>query len=934
MSLQQSGVDANAIRTWLNLLGHTGGDLHVCSTGDWSGRQFPATDPTPIVDYIQHLDAAGKQGIYLRATTLGRQLEPRERGGAQDSLGFPGLWSDIDIAGPGHKHTPNHPGMGTAFDPHKPLLFPLPGDVDTCLNILREARFPQPTVIIHSGGGIYAWWLLHQPENLHADPMNMTAATTLSEHWQRLIASAASRLDLHYGSGVGDLARVLRVPGTTNRKEGLARPCRILDASGPRYTLDELILAATIAEDAETAWFDQQGMVARQAPPPRPATRIINTAGTGDGVSVLDDFEEHNSWSDILEPAGWTLHHVRGDTTYWTRPGKSRHDGHSASTGHAADRDRMWCFSDAAGLDVGVPMTKGYVWCRLNGYTGTTKEAVSVLATMGYGSGGGGSAMTVLGTGPVDLRYTVAKTPQQPVIETPTPTPISGEMVVAAGEPATTPENTPPTMPPPSWRQVPPQVPKPIHTRIEPRPFPVGCLPPAMADMVSAVAGNRQIDPALPAMLGLAAASALAAPRFQVRRQAGWAEPLVVSTCTALPSGEGKSHTAKDVFAPLYRLQKRQAKDHERLVDEQIDAEDAKRGLPGLTPAAANRIEDRIQGLEASKKAPPRIMAAKDSTAEALASFLARNGGHGAILDPEGTAFGMLSGRYQKGSKPNFELLLNGYDGDLFTVDRIGRGSETIERAILVLGLATQPEVLRDVASDRVLEERGMLARMIVCQPTSMLGLRDEDNALPYNEAALRVWGLALEGIFEQPLVDVEDETGHVPTLCLSPGALAAHKTFCRETESRLAVGGDLRAILGWAAKHKGRALRIAGLLHLIDGGTIREEISERAMLCAISICDWAAEQAMDVFQVAAVDQDEATPEHCQSVVSWIRNKRVEMFTIRELRRGIRAKWATRAATEDALNQLVEDGYLHTVVYQDRSNKARIRYEVNPYLLM
>jgi putative DNA primase/helicase len=51
-----------------------------------------------------------------------------------------------------------------------------------------------------------------------------------------MIKANAERLGWHYGSGVGDLARVLRLPGTVNRKDGLERPCRVIEHSGEVLT--------------------------------------------------------------------------------------------------------------------------------------------------------------------------------------------------------------------------------------------------------------------------------------------------------------------------------------------------------------------------------------------------------------------------------------------------------------------------------------------------------------------------------------------------------------------------------------------------------------------------------------------------------------------------------------------------------------------------
>src|SRR5687768_5550160 len=93
--------DPQAARMWLDVLypGDTPGMIHVSATGNWAGRAF--NDRDQAVEYMQAMDP--REGVYLRATTLRRQPATGGRGSAADSLALPGLWADIDLAGPGHK---------------------------------------------------------------------------------------------------------------------------------------------------------------------------------------------------------------------------------------------------------------------------------------------------------------------------------------------------------------------------------------------------------------------------------------------------------------------------------------------------------------------------------------------------------------------------------------------------------------------------------------------------------------------------------------------------------------------------------------------------------------------------------------------------------------------------------------------------------------
>lgn len=95
-----------------------------------------------------------------------------------------------------------------------------------------------------------------------------------------------------------------------------------------------------------------------------------------------DLFEQRATWGEILEPHGWTVDHVEGATTYWTRPGKDT--GISATTGHAGDRNRLYVFSSSVPeLEPERPYTMFHVYAALN-HGGDHRAASEELRRQGY----------------------------------------------------------------------------------------------------------------------------------------------------------------------------------------------------------------------------------------------------------------------------------------------------------------------------------------------------------------------------------------------------------------------------------------------------------------------------------------------------------------------------------------------------------------------
>jgi putative DNA primase/helicase len=135
------------------------------------------------------------------------------------------------------------------------------------------------------------------------------------------------------------------------------------------------------------SWLDALSG-SRSAPRPVPGAN-------GDGGPAVggrhegragDDFNERADWADILQPLGAVLHHESGGERYWTRPGKDRRDGPSATTGYADDADRLKVFSTHW-----PPFADGEVYTKFGAYAllnhgGDHQAAARELSRRGYGS--------------------------------------------------------------------------------------------------------------------------------------------------------------------------------------------------------------------------------------------------------------------------------------------------------------------------------------------------------------------------------------------------------------------------------------------------------------------------------------------------------------------------------------------------------------------
>lgn len=173
----------------------------------------------------------GQRDIYTAVSLAGRNYGRKHRARADQAVAIAGLWLDADVDG--------GPDAKTG-------AIPTQQDAAQLAQLIAE-----PTIVVNSGYGIHAWWLLDTPWAF-TSAAEQTDAATMSAQWYALHrAEAAAR-----GWGLDhthDLARVLRLPGTINAKGGGDAPVTVLAAGGPRYEREAFAELAAAAGPVEVA---------------------------------------------------------------------------------------------------------------------------------------------------------------------------------------------------------------------------------------------------------------------------------------------------------------------------------------------------------------------------------------------------------------------------------------------------------------------------------------------------------------------------------------------------------------------------------------------------------------------------------------------------------------------------------------------------------
>ncbi|QDN58712.1 hypothetical protein [Streptomyces sp. S1D4-20] len=386
----QLAADPETIRAWLDTaFSHATGQLSIAA-GFGAKLEydfFPTTEAgrAAAVEYAVRLDRRKPQGIYFQSTTVAAR-PPKGRGGEAAAYDLTHLWADGDYGTLGHK-----PSLDD---------LPAPPDAESVAKVVAESPLPEPTGWTESGGGYNPVWLLDEAFPIESDD-DRARVKDLTVGVQTILGAQAYQYGWSWDTEVSNLDRLMKLPGTVNRKQDCPeRMARMGAGSGVLYSLAEL--AAIIVEHAPAAQEivdqanrEKQERKAQRKGEPIAPPRSERPAGlhTGDGpLSVLADMQ---TFGDILEPEGWTFTGQSGGWEQWLRPTASGDAPSSAYSLKCNDHVAVnW--SERSDLPVGrLPsgrkLTIGTLWSHLH-YAGNTSEAARDIMRAAAGRPARGAA--------------------------------------------------------------------------------------------------------------------------------------------------------------------------------------------------------------------------------------------------------------------------------------------------------------------------------------------------------------------------------------------------------------------------------------------------------------------------------------------------------------------------------------------------------------
>jgi len=205
------------------------------------------------------LGQSASQNVYFGVGLVGG--EPKGRGKRGDIAGVGAFWCDIDVSGAAH--------------PKKNL----PRSVEEAASVLADMPLP-PSVVVSSGHGLHAYWLLQEPWIFGGDAERERAAA-LAKRWHGKVCALGARRGWGL-ENLGDLTRVLRLPGTLNHN-GAGGPVevRVVEARPHlRYAPDDFEQFLPAEEPGDAADENVVPALVLRAEAEPPALKLLDLAST------------------------------------------------------------------------------------------------------------------------------------------------------------------------------------------------------------------------------------------------------------------------------------------------------------------------------------------------------------------------------------------------------------------------------------------------------------------------------------------------------------------------------------------------------------------------------------------------------------------------------------------------------------------------------
>lgn len=411
--------------------------------------------------------------------------------------------------------------------------------------------------------------------------------------------------------------------------------------------------------------------------------------------------------------------------------------------------------------------------------------------------------------------------------------------------------------------------------------YPIAALGDVLAPM--ALTMNRVIK----APLDLCAQSvlmtaALAAQGFKNVEIDGRTIPLSLFALSIGQSGERKSAVDKIASAPIANWEREQQESYaisiQQYKQDKKAFDHAEQNTKKKLKSEINQavIKTELEKLGTPPRAPlsPKLRSV-DATVEGLQKHLKTALPLTGIYTDEGSVFfGGYSMSSEKAAKTIglYSMLWDGSPVDMVRSNDEA-GAFTLYDRRLSIHLMIQPVIAKKVVSDPLLMQQGFIPRFLISEPESTMGSRLYENIDIKETPDFKRYFTTMKNLIDLGFFINDD--GSLDLLPLSPVELAKAEwvKFHDEIEKQLSKNGELRHVSGTAAKIAEQALRIAGVLTVINSKNKAQHIQLSEMKSGIELARYSLHQLLFMLEKYRIDD---IVEDARNLLAWIAKNKFE----------------------------------------------------------
>jgi hypothetical protein len=405
--------------------------------------------------------------------------------------------------------------------------------------------------------------------------------------------------------------------------------------------------------------------------------------------------------------------------------------------------------------------------------------------------------------------------------------------------------------------------PRPLMRELPPAdPFPIDALGSVLAPAARAIHDRVRAPLAICGQSVLAVVTLSVQGHANVELPSNHAKPLSSYFVSVAATGERKSAVDHEALWPV---RKREAALREASASERLEYENAELAWKKAREIAANKAKGDKSQIKAALDAlgpaplPPLepLLTCPEPTFQGLCKLLAVGQPSVGISATEGGQF--IGGH---GMSNDAKLLTAAglsalWDGEPIKRVRALDGVTVLPGRRVTMHLMAQPEVASIWFGDHLLVEQGLLSRVLLTAPEPASGTRIWREPSPEKDAIIKRYGAQLLDILQRPLPLAEGTRNELAprTLPLSRGARRLWIAFHDHVEPRLAAGGELEPVRGFANKLPEHAARIAAALTLI-GNIEAGEVGTDETEAGIALAQHYAHEAMRLFGASRMSRE------------------------------------------------------------------------------